>query len=400
MSFPVESVLFALALNSGILSAIFFIAWKTQGEKPHALTWSVAFLATTGQWFLNLFSNDFSSFESYWLTVNALGIVAITLGLRGHHQRTSFQMGPQNLWPYAALIYTGILWFTVVEQHVGLRTAILPFAGAISLFLSAFMVIRHRDETRPAEYAAAIVMTLFGLSLLAAAYAAVLQGATGHDAYRALFVRINTLSLPAGYTSVAMFVIFMLASDLSEEMKKIAACDQLTGLLNRRGFGEQAAQVFATCRRIDRPASVIMTDIDHFKNINDEFGHPVGDNALCHFAEILRDKRRGEDIVARMGGEEFALVLPGSELEECIRIAEALCLRLEETPLDIDGKELAMTASFGVATLSAKDSCLTDAVVRADRALYRSKRAGRNRVDLESSQMMRDADGTLKPIST
>ncbi len=75
-------------------------------------------------------------------------------------------------------------------------------------------------------------------------------------------------------------------------------------------------------------------------------------------------------------------------------------MRLEESPMEIGGKELAMTASFGVVALSAKDTCLTDAVVRADRALYRSKRAGRNRVDLESSQMMRCADGTLKPIST
>ncbi len=400
MSSPVESVFVALALNSAILSAIFLIAWKTQGEKLHALTWAMAFLAATGQWSLTLFRNDFFSFESYWLTVSALGIVAMTLGFRGHCQRTNFQAGPQNLWPYAALIYAGILWFTVVEQHVGLRTAILPFAGAASLFFSAFIVIRHREETRPSEYAAAVAITLFGLSLFAAAYAAALQGATGHDAYRELFVNIITLSLPAGYTSVAMFLIFMLASDLSEEMKKIAACDQLTGLLNRRGFGEQTAQVFATCRRIDRPASVIMTDIDHFKNINDENGHSVGDSALCHFAEILRDGRRGEDILARMGGEEFALVLPGSELQECIRIAEALCLRLEESPMEIGGKQLAMTASFGVAALSAKDTCLTDAVVRADRALYRSKRAGRNRVDLESSQLMRCADGTLKSIST
>ncbi len=400
MSFPVESVLVALALNCAILCAIYLIAWKTQGEKPHALTWAVAFLAATGQWSSSLFSNDFSSFESYWLTVNALGMVVITLGLRGHCQRTNFQGRPQNLWPYSALVYAGILWFTIVEQHVGLRTAMLPFAAAMTLFLSAFMVIRHREYTRPAEYAGAIAMALFGLSLLGAAYAAVLQGATGHDAYRALFVKIITLSLPAGYTGVAMFVVFILASDLAEEMKKIAACDQLTGLLNRRGFGEQTAQAFATCRRIDRPASVIMTDIDHFKNINDEFGHSVGDSALCHFAEILRGERRGEDILARMGGEEFALVLPGSELEECIRVAEALCLRLEDTPMDIGGKELTMTASFGVATLSAKDTCLTDVVVRADRALYRSKRGGRNRVDLESSQLVRCADGTLKPIST
>jgi len=383
-----------------MLSVIFFIAWKTQGEKPYALTWSLAFLAATGQWSFNLAGSAFPSFETYWLTINALGLAVITLGLRGHCQRTDCQKLPKNLWPYASLIYVAIVWFTVVEQHVGLRTALLPFAGGITLFLSSIMIIRHRKKPRPAEWAAAIMMLVFGLSQFAAAAVAALQGAAGNDVYRTLYVNINFLSLPAGYTGVAMFIIFMLASDLSEQMKEVAARDPLTGLLNRRGFGDQTEKAYATARRIDRPVSVIMTDIDRFKRINDEFGHIEGDNALCHFAEILENGRRADDILARMGGEEFAIVLPGAELEECNRIAEALCLQLQQTPMDIDGKTLAMTASFGVATLSVKDACLTDAIVRADRALYRSKRAGRNRVDLESSQMMRCPDGTLKPIST
>jgi diguanylate cyclase (GGDEF)-like protein len=293
-----------------------------------------------------------------------------------------------------------IAWFTVADQHVGLRTAILPIAAAATLFLSAVMIMRHRKNPRPAECAAAVAMTLFGASQLAAAYAGLLQGAAGNDIYKELYISINFLSLPAGYTGVAMFVIFMLASDLSEEMKEIAVRDQLTGLFNRRGFSEQAERAFATARRTDRPISVIMTDIDHFKTINDEFGHATGDNALVHFARILKIRRRTDDILARMGGEEFAVVLPGTELEECIRMAEELCQLLERAPMLVSGEALAMTASFGVATLSKKDTCLTDVVIRADRALYRSKRAGRNRVDLESSQLMRSLDGTLKPITS
>jgi len=397
---PVSYILVASALISAMISVIFFLAWKTQGQKPYALNWSLAFLAATGQWSSIIARSDFSSFETYWLAVNAFGLAAITLALSGHCQRTNCRILPRNLWPYVAAIYAVISWFTVIEQHVGLRTAILPTAGAISLLLSAVMIMRHRRKPRPAEWAAAITLLLFALSQFAAAYVAVLQGTSGDDAYRALYVNINFLSLPAGFTGMAMFVIFMLASDLSEEVKKIAAHDQLTGLLNRLGLGDQAAQAFATARRIDRPVSVIMTDIDRFKDINDEFGHAAGDSAICHFANILKDGRRAEDILVRMGGEEFALVLPGADLNECNRIAESLCQRLAGSPLNLGDEALAMTASFGVATLSVKDSCLTDAIVRADRALYRSKRAGRNRVDLESSQLMRCPDGTLKPIST
>ena len=396
---PIAYILVALALNSAMLSVIFFMAWKTQGNKPYALYWSLAFLAATAQWSFNLLGGYFPSFEYYWLTVNAFGVVVITLGLRGHCLRTDCQILPQNLWPFAVTLYAGIFWFTVVDQHVGLRTALLPLVGAITLFLSATMILRHREQTRPAEYAAAITMTLFGLSQLAAAYVGLLQGAAGNDAYRDLYMNINFLSLPAGYTGVAMFVVFMLASDLSEKMKEIAVHDELTGLLNRRGFAEQAARAYATARRTDRPVSVIMTDIDHFKSVNDEFGHAAGDDALCHFAKILKVTRRADDILARVGGEEFAIVLPGTVLEETIRIAEELCRLLKEAPMIVDGDTVAMTASFGVATLSLNDTCMTDAIVRADRALYRSKRAGRNRVDLESSQLMRTQDGTLKPVS-
>ena len=182
-------------------------------------------------------------------------------------------------------------------------------------------------------------------------------------------------------------------------MKEIAVRDQLTGLLNRRGFGEQGAQAYATARRSNRPVSVIMTDIDRFKFINDEHGHAAGDDALCHFARILSAGRRAEDILARVGGEEFALVLPGTTLESATNIADDLRDLVDSSPIRVDGQSMPMTASFGVATLSDKDTCLTDMVVRADRALYRSKRAGRNRVDLESSQIMRAPDGSFKPIS-
>jgi diguanylate cyclase (GGDEF)-like protein len=142
-----------------------------------------------------------------------------------------------------------------------------------------------------------------------------------------------------------------------------------------------------------------MTDIDRFKYINDEYGHAVGDAALAHFASLLADDRRAEDILARVGGEEFALVLQGSDLEHALKIADDLCQRIEKTPMELDGIKLGMTASFGVATVSAKDNCLQETIVRADRALYRSKRAGRNQVDLESSQLMLAADGTLKPVN-
>ena len=387
-----------MTLTSAMISIIFFIAWKTLGEKPYALSWAVGFLAAACQWFFNLNSAWFPSYETYWLTVNAFALVLITLGLRGHCQRTDCQRLPKNLWPYAALVYAGIVWTTVVMKHTGISTALVPAAATISLFLSAIIILRHREKPRPAEYAAAITMAVFACTQLAASGMALQLGPVGDDQFRTLYIHYNFLTLPAGYAGMAMFVIFMMASDISEQMKEFAVSDQLTGLLNRRGFNEQAAKAYATAERTGRPVSVVMTDIDRFKYINDEHGHAVGDEALVQFAATLKRMRRAEDIVARVGGEEFALVLPGTNLPDANQIAEELCARIEAAGLHINGRRLQLTASFGVATISSKDSCLTDVIVRADRALYCSKRAGRNRVNLESSQLLKAPDGKLKPI--
>lgn len=399
MTSPVSYILVALMFTSAMISATFFIAWKTLGEKPYALSWSIGFLAATLQWMFNIAASIFPSPETHWLTVNALALVLITLGLRGHCQRTDCQSLPENLWPFAAIVYAVVVWTTVIDKHVGINMAIVPGVAAITLFLSALMILRHRSKPRPAELAAAITIVIFGLAQMTASGMALLQGPLGEESYRTLYIHFNFLTMPAGYAGMAMFIIFMLASDLSEEMKEVAIQDQLTDVLNRRGFGEHAARAYATARRNEKPVSVVMSDIDRFKTINDDFGHAAGDFALVHFANILKVERRADDIVARMGGEEFALVLPGTTLEDAIQIADDLCARIEASPFEIEGEFIPMTASFGVACISNKDTCLSDIVVRADRALYRSKRDGRNRVDLESSQVLRAPDGSLKPVS-
>lgn len=400
MSSEVFYIVVAMMLASGTLSIIFFIAWKTLGEQPYALSWSVGFLGATCQWFFTLQSDWFPSYETYWLTVNAFALVLITLGIRGHCQRTDCQNLPSNLWPYAAVVYAGIIWTTVVDAHIGFSVALIPATACATLFLSALMIIRHREVSRPAEWAAATSMVIFAISQGIAAGMAAMQGAVGDSTYQSLYVNYNFLTLPAGYMGMGMFIIFMLASDISIDMKQLAIHDQLTGILNRRGLGEQGALAYATFRRTGRPVSVIMTDIDRFKFINDEYGHAVGDAALVHFAELLIENRRADDILARVGGEEFAIILQGTELQGALNIAAGLCAKIEAHSMQIDDITLEMTASFGVATLSSEDTCLSDTIIRADRALYRSKRAGRNQVDLESSQLMLLADGTLKPIST
>lgn len=169
---------------------------------------------------------------------------------------------------------------------------------------------------------------------------------------------------------------------LHAELKELANRDSLTGLLNRRAFHELAEQMLKTAHRRRENAAVLMIDLDHFKRVNDRFGHAEGDHVLKMTAAALMATARGDDIVARYGGEEFVVAILGSSEAESLAAAE----RLREAIAGIKQAKTRITASIGVATLAPKSHKRKDAKVlaelleQADRALYAAKHNGRNQV--------------------
>ncbi len=204
-----------------------------------------------------------------------------------------------------------------------------------------------------------------------------------------LDVRVNFL----GQFSDAFNSMTEQLKDTLEEKDKLAAKykalsdhDSLTGLLNRSAFAEAAARLLGgeLCRRCS--SSLIMSDIDHFKRINDDFGHQCGDEVLRRVAEVFRENLRQEDVVCRYGGEEFLILAPCLELESARRIAERLADALREMSIIWKGRYVRVTASFGVSPLPPVGEegfslrFLREYVQIADLNLYRAKREGRDRV--------------------
>ncbi|WP_178863925.1 sensor domain-containing diguanylate cyclase [Thiomicrorhabdus cannonii] len=174
--------------------------------------------------------------------------------------------------------------------------------------------------------------------------------------------------------------------DANDALTKLATTDALTGLSNRRHFFEVANNEVERARRYDRSMACLMLDIDHFKQINDRCGHAVGDRALIEFAQALNKGLRQEDIVARLGGEEFSVILPEQALEEAVATAERLCQQIArlrvatglKTPQECE--YLSFTVSIGVSVLRDDDASLEMLISRADNALYEAKKQGRNTV--------------------
>ena len=167
---------------------------------------------------------------------------------------------------------------------------------------------------------------------------------------------------------------------LMQELQKIAQLDPLLGLYNRRHFYELASREFERARRYNHPLSILMLDLDHFKQVNDYHGHLIGDQALMGFSQILLQTLRSADVVARFGGDEFVILLPETDTNHANQMAERLRTNLKETPIASDAGILHLTFSGGISSLGNFEESLEKLIERADQALYISKTVGRDRV--------------------
>ncbi len=170
---------------------------------------------------------------------------------------------------------------------------------------------------------------------------------------------------------------------LYEEVQRLSVTDPLTGLYNRRGLETLSEHELLRARRNNQPVSVIVLDIDHFKKVNDTFGHPVGDEVLRELSIRLRDSLRNQDILARYGGEEFAILLPDCNAEMAFSIANRLRKLFNHQPVKTTAGAVSITISLGVVVKEQVRQSLPELVDQADAVLYRAKQNGRNRVEID-----------------
>jgi diguanylate cyclase (GGDEF)-like protein len=185
------------------------------------------------------------------------------------------------------------------------------------------------------------------------------------------------------YVVGTAFIVVVMAKEHSALIHKTAAMtDHLTGMFNRRGFFEAADKLVETQRKLGESVTVMMFDLDHFKSINDRFGHEIGDEALKAFAATASTSMRLHDIVGRLGGEEFAAILPGGS-ETAAMVGERVRAAFELRGVEIAGRAMNATVSIGIAESLADVANVANLLARADRALYAAKASGRNRVCTE-----------------
>ncbi|KPF98547.1 diguanylate cyclase [Rhodopseudomonas sp. AAP120] len=283
-------------------------------------------------------------------------------------------------WP--GLVLGALAWVAAVvslpDELSSLRVAIGAGIVAIYAALTAGQLFAERRKTMKRQWPAMLVPLLHGTVLMLPIVLAELLPTQRAGASNNVWVLIFAIELVL-YAVGTVFVIFMLVSERTVRAHKTAASlDPLTGLFNRRGFSEATARMIEREAEAGRPVTVMIFDLDHFKSINDRFGHPAGDEVIKLFASIVSGSLRMSDLCGRIGGEEFAALLPCS-IEEAMTAAERVREAFEGCGLEVDGTPIATTVSIGVAGGPANIE-LEVLLAAADTALYQAKRGGRNRV--------------------
>jgi diguanylate cyclase (GGDEF)-like protein len=375
MSLDTSTLYLVAALVAAMLGGM--LLYFGRQERIAALNWwGFAYLLGAGSVALWTLTNGALG-EPFAMALDAAGLVAC--GMVWNAARVFHGRKPN--WP--GLFLGALAWaaaiMTLAPEAVALRMTAGAAIVAVYAMLTANELSAERRKTLQKRWPTIVVPMLHGFVLMLP----ILLGDVlrPHDRAFANSVWVTAFAMELVLYAVGtVFIIFMLASERTVNSHKTAASmDPLTGMFNRRGFAEATSRMIDREANAGRPATVLIFDIDHFKSINDRFGHPAGDEILKLFAAVVVNTLRLTDLSGRIGGEEFAALLPCS-LEEGVIAAERVREAFANSGIAVDDSPVATTVSVGVAGGPAGTE-LEILLAAADTALYKAKRTGRNRVE-------------------
>jgi diguanylate cyclase (GGDEF)-like protein len=292
-------------------------------------------------------------------------------GVRLFHGRTLLPVA--NF--VGALVWLFICQLPQFAEGTNARFALGAAVVAVYTFFIAFDLGRERRKSLYSRTASVVVPLLHaGIFVMPLAMKEWLPAN-----FAAGWIAVFALETTLYAVGTAIIVLLMVKDHHVHVYRNAASTDYLTGLLNRRAFLENALNLCAVQAKRQEPLTLLVFDLDHFKSINDRFGHAVGDDVLKLFAQVASSSMRSSDIIARLGGEEFAAIVPASA-DIAAMIANRLRVAFEGAGVTVGGHAIGATVSIGAATALPPVTDIDTLMARADGALYRAKREGRNRI--------------------
>lgn len=370
LSIVVVSLLFGFAL---------LVAWRQFGLKQHAMIWALSFMSSAVGHGLRIVGGLMP--EQQYLTAMLAchaSIASFAWLAWGFHLRA----GRSNFGAAVVWIVSTIVILVVWALNISEWRMVSRMVTAIADAAFVGMIVYALRDAKGTALTVRRLMTIYGLYISSVAVAAWLAR-PGGEITDASFIVVLSIGTPTGMIATGILTLLIVSADLAAELQRQARHDYLTRILNRRGFEESVSSKITS--RCAGRGIVVITDIDHFKGVNDRFGHTAGDMVIRRFADHIHGLAGEKNLAARMGGEEFALFLPQTNMEKALNLVETIREGVPALFSDCRSDQ-PITASFGVAAIEAGES-FSSAYARADAALYRAKNTGRNRT------MVADATG-------
>jgi len=364
-----------------VLSAVWFFNRNIPGLR----LWALALFCTT-VFCANLMLRDHvPQLPSVLLAQGSIALTAYLclLGAREYMGRAPLRHGMAAV--AMVLLLVTVAYFTVVQPHLGVRFVLSGLVPGTCFLFAAHTMAKGGFRKVPARYLFAGTVGVHGVFLLVrpllfklAAPADASQPETGMVAALSQFVVLeSTMAL----VLVAFGALMLTNEFITNELRHLAEVDPLTNVFNRRAFLTLLDKAMSNAQRTQTTLPVLVMDLDHFKNVNDSWGHRAGDDVLRHFVMLAQRCLRKEDVMGRLGGEEFAIFLPNAGAGGAIAVAERLRAMVEAHPVVTEQRSIALTVSVGVTLCVGSESAGT-ALQRADEAMYLAKERGRNRVEM------------------
>ncbi len=385
MNLHLPTLLLALLLGLLLLTLALGVSLKRLGTRPELRSW------TAGCWalLLALVALELSPVIPLWLSMVAGNwLICLALAMYAHalHQFLAQKSAPR--WMIAALALALLASIAMLNWPLHLRVAVMSLLYAALLWPSLWLIARRGWHAETSLRSVAVTLSLALLALLLRAVQALIQAPDHNDLLHAslgesLHFLIAVMLLMGASIGFVLAVFERVAVQLDE----LATHDRLTGCLNRSTTDAMLLHQLQLGWRHGTPVAFVLLDLDHFKLVNDRFGHRTGDVVLRVFAGTVRERLRQSDVLGRTGDEEFGLILPGTDLAGAQLLVERIRQSVEAMPLmDERARGVHVTLSAGIAVAVSDDELAPEQLYgRADKALYAAKRAGRNRVALYGS---------------
>ena len=398
MNLDVNTLFMVTIYVEAILGLLLLFAWA-QNTQIHAVCWwGFAHLVRAGS--IVLFGMYGSAPELITIDLaNALLFTAFAITWTGARVFDGRPVEPVYL-VTGAVIWLLVCRLPVLADAVDTRSLIASGIITSYTWLTAYEFWRGRNEPLVSRWPAIFMLFAHGaLFLLRTPLVALLPWSPTNNMFGSVWLTVLSFEALLFTISIA-FILLAMAQERTELRHRTAAMvDPLTGIANRRAFLQDAALLAKRHSSHPRPTAVLLIDLDHFKSINDRFGHALGDHVLEIFSEAARKSVRSSDLIGRLGGEEFAAVLYDTSREKAVAVAERMRETFAQMAQDVDGRPVCSTASIGIVHTDEPVLDVPELLAQADQALYYAKERGRNRVEVASLEMILERKDNEKVTS-